>query len=42
MKNAKSLNTVRERERERELQFSKIEVSEKVALFVIFKDRLFM
>ncbi len=42
MKNAESLNTVRERERERELQFRKIDVSERIALFVIYKDRLFM
>ena len=42
MKNCKSLKAVRERERERELQFSKIELSERIALFVVYKDRLFM
>ena len=41
MRNCKSLKAV-ERERERELQFSKIEVGERIALFVIYKDRLFM
>ena len=40
MRNCKSLKAVRERERE--LQFSKIEVGERIALFVIYKDRLFM
>ena len=42
MKTCKSLKAVRERERERELQFSKIEIGEKIALFVIYEDRLFM